>query len=318
MSFVQRLSGVRIGTAKLAAFVAAAAGCSADVPGRAPAREASPGDEAAAGPAAARPGAAAYQRTLAFVAGDDGPAMYAAWDFETLLGPDSVRRTVRGWLGREGDWAQFIEERWTAGPSRAPWRIVPRGPVRLVVGAEDAVREVYYEEGLRGVSVRLGDPVAEWTDPDGNAYQLSLASAALAGQRTPGLAIDVSEGAESADGLAGEWALLVGPGGFALLIVGAEGRYRAWAVADGEEAAWPEVELRWAERRSFERAYRDLPVVWRFRSNGLSGEFRSESAHVGTPEGALLPVIAVYEVNGTVAKDGDSIPVKGLVRHSQR
>lgn len=244
--------------------------------------------------------------------------MYAAWDFETLTDPDSVRRTVRGWLGREGDWAQFIEEPWTAGPSRAPWRIVPRGPVRLVVGADDALREVYYEEGLRGVSVRLADPLAEWTDPDGNTYQLSRAFAMLAGQRTPGLAIDVSKWAESVDGLADEWALLAGPGGFALLLAGAEGRYRGWTLAGGEDASWPDVELRWPERRSFERAYRDLPVVWRFRSNGLSGEFRSESSHVGTLDGATLPVIAVYEVHGAVAKDGGSIPVKGFLRHSQR
>lgn len=318
---VERLDrplGVRIAAAALAGTLAA---CSGDPPRGAPAGG-TPFRPAAGGSGAAfaLPGAAAYQRAIAFVAERDGAGMYVAWDFETLTSPDSVHRTVRGWLGREGDWARFIEERWAAGPSRAPWRIVPRGPVRLVVGEEDVIREVYYEEDARSVSVRLDGSLAEWSGPGGRAYRLSRASAKLGGQETPGLAIDVSEVAESADALAGEWVVLVGPDGFALVLAGAAGRYRSWVFAGGEDAA-ADAEVEWAETRSFERAHRDVPVLWRFRAGGdVSGEFRSASSHVGALEGdgPVLPVVAVYEVAGVVAAAGRSIPVTGFARHLQR
>ncbi len=316
-----RPPGVGMAAAALAAALAA---CFGDAPGDGPAGRAPAGTAArGSGAPAVVVGAAAYQRTIAFVGGSGSPSMYAAWDFETLTGPDSVQRTVRGWLGREGDWAQFIEERWAAGPSRAPWRIVPRGPVRLVVGEEDVVREVYYEGGGRGVSVRLGGALAEWSGPGASSFQLSRASAALGGRETPGLAIDVSAAAESAEELAGEWGILTGTGGFALVLAGPgrRGRYRSWTFADGADGSWPDTEVEWSETRSFERARRDVPVLWRFRSgDGLAGEFRSASSHVGAVdgEGAVLPVVAVYEVEGVVVAAGDSIPVTGFVRHLQR
>ncbi len=318
-----RWAGLRTAVAASAAALALA-GCSGGSPSGDSVPGASPGEAGEApGAVVARPGVA-YQRTIVFLAGASDAALYAAWDFESRTAPDSVHREVRGWLGREGDWAQFAEERWSAGASRAPWRIVPRGPVRLVVGEEDAIRELYYEEGARGLSVRLGGVVSEWSRPEGGSYRLLQASALLAGRETDGLAIDVLAAGEAEDGLEGEWALLTGPSGFALLLAGegGRGRYRSWGRHGGEDASWPDVQLEWEETRSFERAYRDVPVLWRFDSPGgeLAGEFESVSSHVQALDGggAVRPVLAVYEVAGEVFVGGERISVAGFLRHAQR
>lgn len=305
-----------------------AAGCSGGSSDRDPASGTTQGESSGdLGFASPRPGVV-YQRTIVFLAEGTDAAMYAAWDFESRTAPDSVHREIRGWLGRAGDWAQFAQVRWSAGASRAPWRIVPRQPVRLVVGEKDAVRELYYEEGPRGLSVRIGAAVAEWNEPEGDSYRLSQASVLLADQSTDGLAIDISVAAEAEDGLAGEWALLTGPGGFAFLLVGegGRGRYRSWGRHGDEEPSWPDswpdVRLEWAATRSFERVRRDVPVLWRFESPGgeLAGEFESVSSHVQAlaDEGVVRPVLAVYEVAGEVVVGGERIAVAGFVRHMQR
>ena len=121
-----------------------------------------------------------------------------------------------------------------------------------------------------------------------------------------------------------EWALLVADDQMEFLLSDAEGsgRYRAWARMDGEERFWPSVAVSWGETRSFERARRDIPVLWRLRSSdgSLRGEFQSVSAHHLTLDetGPILPVLGVYEVEGTVSADDRRMAVKGFLRHNQR
>jgi len=100
------------------------------------------------------------------------------------------------------------------------------------------------------------------------------------------------------------------------------GRYRAWARQDTLELFWPEVEVTWEETRSFERARRSVPVLWHMESadGTLSGVFESVSSHVQALEGdgAILPVLAVYEVAGRITVDEEEVAVKGFLRHFQR
>ncbi len=271
-----------------------------------------------------------YRRTVVFMGASGDSPMFVPWDFVNRVEAGGIARSVRGWLGRAGEWRLFVEEDWTTELTRAPWRIVPRGSARLVVGLEDALRELYFREGLRDLSVGLGEVVAEWSGQRGDTYRLLAGTAVLAGAETQGLVLDAfTARATDADEFT-ELALLAGGDGFHLVIADAEGSegsegadpYRAWARHDSEIHSWPEVEVLWRETRTFERARREVPVVWRIRSGdpALSGEFEAVSSHQHTLDGmrAILPVLGVYEVRGYVDIETERIDVEGFLRHFQR
>ena len=121
-----------------------------------------------------------------------------------------------------------------------------------------------------------------------------------------------------------EWGLLIGEGPLYLLLadVYGTGSPRAWALHAAEEMSWPNVTLAWGETRSFERARRDIPERWRFRSSdgSLAGEVESVSSDLEAlgGEGPILPVLGVYEVAGQVTVGDTRVAVKGFVRHLQR
>ena len=77
----------------------------------------------------------------------------------------------------------------------------------------------------------------------------------------------------------------------------------------------------WSSVRSFEEARRDVPVEWEIRS--LNGELEVTIASAGMElravegEGPILPVDGLFQVTGVVVLAGDSLEVRGLVRHVQ-
>lgn len=265
-----------------------------------------------------------YQRTLVFVDISKDPTMFVPWDFENRAEAEGVRRILRGWLGRgDQQWDRFADEEWVTPPSRTPWRILPRGATRMVMGFNDVLHELYYQEGIKDLSVQPGDILAEWSGQRGT-YRLHEGTAILSGLAYQGLVIDAQTVRVDGSGQPSEWALLVGEGPLYLLIADLEepgGRHRAWALHDEEEIFWPAVAVTWGETRSFERARRDVPVVWRFQSeDGLVGEIESDNGHVGTlgGEGPILPVLGVYEVAGQVTIGETQVTVRGFLRHFQR
>ncbi len=266
-----------------------------------------------------------YQRTVVFVDTERDTTVFVSWDFENLTLADSTRRTLRGWVGRGAQWILLADEAWATEPSRrAPWRIVPRGDTRMIVEQDDVLREIYYQAGVRDVSVRIGDAVIEWIDSRGGRYRLLNGVARLGGEERSGWVMDVSGARTGSSDGSGEWALLAGDDQLKLLLSNADGsgEYRAWARMGTEERFWPSVSVTWGETRSFERARRDIPVLWRFRSSdgSLRGEFHSVSAHHLTLDATspILPVLGVYEVEGTVSTDDNRVAVKGFLRHQQR
>ena len=265
-----------------------------------------------------------YQRTIVFVETSGDSAQLAPWDFENRVETDGVHRSVRGWLGRAGQWRLFMEDGWTTDPTRAPWRIVPRGPARLVVGLEDALEEIYYREGVRDLSLRLGRTVVEWSGQRGATYRLIQGALRLADVETEGLVLDAFAVRTTENGGGTELGVLIGGDRLQLVFANLDGpgRYRAWTRQDTLELFWPEVEVTWEETRSFERARRNVPVLWHIESADgmLSGAFESVSSHVQALEGdgAILPVLAVYEVAGRLTVDEEEVAVKGFLRHFQR
>lgn len=265
-----------------------------------------------------------YHRSVVFVDVSSETTMFVPWDFENVSGDDGVRRSLRGRLGRGGQWEKFVDEAWVTPATRTPWRILPRGAARMVVGLDDVLREIYYREGIADLSVRPGEVVAEWSGQRGDTWRLLRGSASLSGAEYPGLVVDAYVPRADAAGRPSEWGLLVGDGPLYLLLGDddASGNRRAWAWHAAEEMSWPDVTLAWGETRSFERARRDIPVTWRFRSGdgGLAGEIESVSSDLEAlaGEGPILPVLGVYEVAGQVTVGDARVDVKGFVRHLQR
>ena len=266
---------------------------------------------------------ATYLRTVVFLDAASDTTMFVPWEFENRDGADGIHRVVRAWLARGTQWSLFVEDAWVTQSSRAPWRVFPRGAARMVVGQDDALRELYYQEGIRDLSIRFGEVAAEWSDPRVGTYRLLNATASLSGVESEGWIVDASTAYPADSGDATEWAMLIGDD-LHLLLAAADGArtHRAWARRSAEDLSWPSVTITWAETRSFERARRDIPVLWRFESpdGGLSGELQSVSAHHQTLDGSgpVLPVLAVYEVDGHVLVNGSRVAVKGFLRHAQR
>lgn len=265
-----------------------------------------------------------YRRTVVFVGTSRDSSMYVPWEFANRVEPDRILRSTRGWLGRAGEWRLFVEDDWSTETTRSPWRILPRGSARLIVGMDDALREIYFQEGVRDLSVRMGEIIAEWSGQRGETYRLLNGTSRLAGVETSGLVLDALTARPNEADEVTELALLTGGPGFQLLFADSEGSnpYRAWARVDTSTHSWPEVEVAWPELYSFERARRDIPVVWTISATDpeLTGRLEAVSSHQHTMRGtgARLPALGVYEITGSVTIGSERIEVTGFLRHLQR
>ena len=285
-----------------------------------------PGDPGASPRPEVEPGTAGttYRRTVAFVAASRDSSMFVPWEFANRVEPDRILRSTRGWLGRAGEWRLFVEDDWSTETTRSPWRIVPRGSARLIVGMDDALQEIYFQEGVRDLSVRMGEVIAEWGGQRGETYRLLNGTSRLAGVETSGLVLDALTARPNEVDEVTELALLTGGPRFQLLFADSEGSdpYRAWARLDTATYSWPEVEVAWPELYTFERARRDIPVVWTISATDpeLTGRLEAVSSHQHTMRGtgARLPALGVYEITGSVTIDSERIEVIGFLRHLQR
>lgn len=266
-----------------------------------------------------------YQHTIFFMDPTGDPPTYVSWEFLNREMPDSVSRQARGWLGRAGAWSLFVEDPWVTGPSRAPWRVVVRPPIELVVGYGDRLREVHFQDGLRSLSLRLGDPVEEFQGPGDERYRLLRGTVQVSGQESSGLVLDATAAWWNEAPHPTEWALLSSGRQVQLLISGRFGTdiYQAWARLDSATFEWEDVTVTWDELRRFERASRDVPVRWSFASrNGvLTGTLEAVSSHfkaIAEEDDGPLAALGVYEVSGEVAIRGVRFPVHGFFRHFQR
>ncbi|MDE2874787.1 MAG: hypothetical protein OXU69_03165 [Gemmatimonadota bacterium] len=265
-----------------------------------------------------------YRRSIVFIDVTNETTMFVPWDFENRIENDTVRHVLQGWLGRGGEWARFADEQWGTPLTRTPWRILPRGATRMVMGLNDVLREIYYREGIADLSVRPGEVIAEWSGQRGDTYRLLHGFSRLSEVEYPGLVVDVYAPGTDGSDQPSEWMLLIGDGPLYLFLSDLDGRgtARAWGLDDSEEMSWPTVTLTWGETRSFERARRDIPLLWRFRSGDgeLMGEVEPVSSHLQAIPGEdpIRPVLGVHEVAGQISVGGTRVAVKGFLRHSQR
>lgn len=270
-----------------------------------------------------------YERNFVFETLTGDSAFLVPWLMSARMRPGGVDRHVRGALARGPTWETFYDETWTTPPSRVPWRIIPHGSLRLMVGEGDAVEDILFSEGPRQLELELsGGPLIEWTGARGQSYRLVDAAVYIAAQKVEGIALDMSRVHGADEQAQGDWAFLVS--GDSLQVVlenpaadapGTQGAWRGWARLDFRDLQWPSLTLDWGEVRAFQPARQDVPVSWTIASqeDEVSGVLQVQSAQIQAGEGTgpLLPVDALFLVSGTLRVEGGEYPVRGLFRHTR-
>jgi len=296
----------------------------------------SPEEEPAAEPAAEGSTDAAasfrgrvYERNVVFMALSGDSAFVVPWLMSSQTQPGAVRRATRGLLARGSTWEEFYQDAWETPPTRTPWRILPHGSLRLLMGEGDALEGIIYSQGQRQLELEVpGGSLMEWTGTGGQVFRLFEGAAYLSDQRLQGLILDMSRVHGADDASHGDWGFLTSGDSLQVILEDPDaaqpntpGAYRVWARLDFRDLQWPAVSVDWADVSAFEPARQDIPISWTISTEAedLEGVLQVQSAHVEAGEGAgpLLPVDALFLVAGTLRLEGRTYPVRGLFRHTR-
>jgi hypothetical protein len=270
-----------------------------------------------------------YERHIVFLTEQGDSTMVVHWSFTASTRPDGVDRTIQAWLARSDTWDGFVSEAWETASTRVPWRILPRGQARIIVGQGNALERIFFEEGARRLEVTLGELLVEWSGQQAQTFRIHQGETLLSSGEVDGFVLDMARAWTGEDTPPGDWAFLLSGDSLQMVLEdlslqsGPEGgAFSAWVREDTLDRQWEELRLPWAETRAFEPARRDVPMGWELRSDGgeISGVLRSVSPYLeeGEGEGPMLPVNALFQVSGTLLLDGREFPVQGLLRHYQR
>lgn len=297
---------------------------------------------------------AAYDRRVIFLgAGDELPTA-AVFDFATLSDSAGMRRGVRARLVDGAEWIPLLDAGWVMEPMREPWRLVPHGPLTMVVGDEGDIDALLF----RGdVEVRLepGIALAEYSPDAGTQLLLRQGTLQLGGEPVPGVLLDAQlaravtrsdlaaaapageaddtateaapPGAQAGDSAAAgnpspgarqgaEGFLLDGNGYYVVVASSADGEF-AWIRTGARDDVRRPARLEPTEFETYREGGVQAPVAWRIVSQGaaLSGELRVEAADRTMLEGREAALLGYAIVTGYVEDRGIRRNVYGLIRH---
>ena len=264
-----------------------------------------------------------YERHLAFFALEDESPLVVAWSFSASTREEAVDRDARIWLARGGVWDAFFESSWETPPVRAPWRIIPREGIRIVVAERDALTALLYRSAGRELEMWLGEAVAGWSSRPGELVQVREASTILSENALAGTLVDISFARQASDAMPESWALLISDDIHVFLRgpfdAAADSTFQGWGMLRARNFDWPGVTVTATRSRAFEPARRDVPVAWRFQSPDadLTGRIEAMSTHMeaGEGPGPQLPLIAISEVEGSITIETVAYPVRGILYH---
>ncbi len=311
-----------------AAGLLTASGCDRDPP---PERPGARGTGAGTGTLVTTPAPRelVFDREFLFLSVSSDPAIAIPWFFRSRAQVGGVRRDRSVWLQRGETWEALVQES-TLGPtSRTPWRLLPEGTVRLIVGEEDRVEALLLRNGPAELETRLVEFLTEWTRPTGDPVRLFQARAVFPSGPVEGYVLDLPRSWEAPASAPGDWMFLVEGNRLQLFLEEIPSppeariptRYRGWSRSESEPGMWSSVTVRWEDMRPFELARRNIPARWTISAAGsLAGELVSSSSHLtaGEGDGPILPVSGLFGVSGTLRVEGREAFVVGVVRHVQR
>jgi hypothetical protein len=273
--------------------------------------------------------ARSYERHIVFLTFQGDSTLVVPLAFSARTQPEGVERDMKGWLARGLTWDPFLAEAWLDPPNAAPWRILPHGPVRLVVGQGDALESILFQEGGRNLELMIDELLVEWSGQQAQTYRVHRATIVLSDQTVEGHLFDLSRAwAPDSDPDPGDWAILLSGDSVQIALEdlapgsGEEGgSYVLHARVSFLDRQWQDIRLAWDEVRAFEPARRDVPLEWELTSpeGDLTGHLSSTASflEVVDGEGPVLPVDGLFQVSGTLTLAGGEYPVRGFLHHRQ-
>ena len=270
-----------------------------------------------------------YERHIVFLTAQGDSTLVVPWFFSAQTKPGGVDRSLRGWLARSDTWDPFLSEVWESPPTRVPWRILPRGPARIIVGPGDAVERIFFEEGPRRLEVILGNLLVEWTGQRAQTFRIHQGSTLLSSGQVPGFVLDMARAWTAEDPPPGDWVFLISGDSLQGVLEDQAGEggppggaFSGWGRVEFTDRQWQNLRLIWSDVRAFEPARRDVPMSWQIQSVASEIEGFLDAVNpfleAGEGEGPMLPVDALYQVSGTLILEGREFPVRGMIRHQQR
>ncbi len=296
---------------------------------------AAPGSEGAPAAAALTPDTVPavpnqhFERSFIFSSTASDSAIYVPWVFRSVVRAGGVTRHRAAWLRATGGWELLVDETEDSPPTRAPWRVLPGPTLRVLSGPDESIEGLIFRDLPRELETRLGTLLVEWSGPLGESIRIHRGTTVLPSGPVQGFVVDFSRNWEEPRDVRGDW-LFLHAGDVAQLFllevprggVRSPARYRGWSRIALRESQWPMLTVEWSEVRGFEPARRDIPARWTVTSadGEVEGEFSVVASHLAALPGVgpILPVSAIFEVSGTIRIEGESFPVTGLARHTQR
>ena len=270
-----------------------------------------------------------FDREFIFLAPPADSSIGLPWLFRTRVTESGVVRETTSRIVRAGTW-ELLADEWSDTPAiRTSSRILPSEKVRLIAGGDNQIESIFFRDPPREVQTELREILAEWPRPGGESIFLYSGRIILPSVTADGVVLDLARQWGRPGGVIGDWIFLSGQDGVQIFLEEvlpiqeerANTRYRGWIRIDPAAGPWATVMMRWEDMRPFERARRDIPARWSFSTPGgdLEGTLNSTSSQLTAleGEGPILPLMGLFQVEGTVRVLEREIPVKGLVRHQQ-
>lgn len=292
---------------------------------------------------------AAYDRRMIFIGQGDRLPTAAVLDFEALSDSAGVRRGVRARVVDGQEWIDLLDEGWEMDPMREPSRLVPHGPLRMLVGDGGELLALEISDDAR-VRLEPGQVLAEQAPDAGTQLVLREATLLLDDERHPGVLLDAqlgrsvdpdflpragTEASESGPGdetdddggrptaasptaRPGTEGLLLDNAGFYAVIASAADGQVAWVRSTGQGEVRRGVQLRVTATETFQEAAEEVPTAWEISSasGDLTGELRVEAADRSILTGpGDVSTLGYVIVSGWIQDRSARRQVYGLVRH---
>ncbi|MDX1673733.1 MAG: hypothetical protein R3314_02930 [Longimicrobiales bacterium] len=145
---------------------------------------------------------AAYNRRLIFLGPGGTLPTAAVFDFVALSDSVGIRRGVRARVVDGARWRELLDAGWEMEPMREPWRLVPHGPLKLVVSDAGDLGTLIHRDSVT-TRLQLGATLAEHSPDVGTQLVLRSARLSLDDETVAGILLDAQLGRAVSPSLAG-------------------------------------------------------------------------------------------------------------------